>query len=107
MLEASTYYVIMHLLQYNKYIYMYVSTITISSKGQIVLPKKIRKTLNTNVISLIINDQNQVLITPIHELGGSLSSYSKDTDLSLEEVRELSWKNTILAKAGDSVNGEE
>lgn len=82
---------------------MYVSTVTISSKGQIVLPKKIRNTLNTNIISLIINDQNQVLITPIHELGGSLSSYSKDTDLSFEEVREQSWKNAILAKT----NGEQ
>ncbi len=37
---------------------MYVSTITISSKGQIVLPKKVRKILNSNTISLLINDQN-------------------------------------------------
>lgn len=86
---------------------MYISTVTISSKGQIVLPKKIRNTLNTNIISLIINDQNQVLITPIHELNGSLSSYSKDTDLSFEEVREQSWKNAILAKTDDSVDGEQ
>ena len=86
---------------------MYVSTVTISSKGQIVLPKKIRNTLNTNIISLIINDQNQVLITPIHELGGSLFFYSKDTDLSFEEVREQSWKNAILAKTDDSVDGEQ
>jgi AbrB family looped-hinge helix DNA binding protein len=84
---------------------MYVSTVTISSKGQIVLPKKVRKTLNTNIISLIINDQNQILITPVHELGGSLSSYSKDTDLSYEEVREHSWKNAILAKTDDSADG--
>lgn len=83
---------------------MYISTVTISSKGQIVLPKKIRKALNTNIISLIINDQNQILITPIHELGGSLSSYSKNTDLLFENVREQSWKDAILAKTNDSAN---
>ncbi|WP_316354183.1 AbrB/MazE/SpoVT family DNA-binding domain-containing protein [Candidatus Trichorickettsia mobilis] len=85
---------------------MYVSTVTISSKGQIVLPKKVRNALNTNIISLIINDQNQVLITPIHELGSSLASYSKDTDLSLEEIREKAWKNTILAKTNDFTSEE-
>ena len=85
---------------------MYVSTVTISSKGQIVLPKKIRNTLNTSIVSLIINNENQILINPVHELGGSLASYSKDTDLSFEEIREQAWKNTILAKTDDSAEGE-
>ncbi|WPY01051.1 AbrB/MazE/SpoVT family DNA-binding domain-containing protein [Candidatus Trichorickettsia mobilis] len=85
---------------------MYVSTVTISSKGQIVLPKKIRNALNTNIISLIINDQNQVLITPVQELGASLASYSKDTDLSFEKIRKQAWKNTILAKTNDFASEE-
>ena len=84
---------------------MYVSTVTISSKGQIVLPKKVRNLLNTNIISLVINDQNQVVITPVHELGGSLSDYSKDIEIPFEELREQAWKNAILAKTDDSTNG--
>jgi len=86
---------------------MYVSTVTISPKGQIVLPKRIRKTLNSSIISLIINDHNQVLITPVHELGGSLASYSRGTDLSFEEVRKQAWENTVLTKANGLVNGEQ
>jgi AbrB family looped-hinge helix DNA binding protein len=85
---------------------MYVSTVTISSKGQIVLPKKVRNALNTNIISLVINDQNQILITPIHELGGSLSAYSKDIDISFEEVREQAWKDNILSKVTNSSDEE-
>jgi len=38
---------------------MYVNTLTISPKGQIVLPKKIRNFLNTNIVTLEVNDSNQ------------------------------------------------
>lgn len=85
---------------------MYISTVTISNKGQIVLPKKIRNVLNSNIISLVINDQNQVLISPVHELGGSLASYSKDVDLTFEEIREQSWKNSIHNKTIDQADRE-
>ena len=84
---------------------MYVNTLTISPKGQIVLPKKIRQTLGSNIVSLIINDNNQVLLTPIHELGGSLASYAKEGNLSFEEVREQAWQNTTSEKFGNSKNG--
>jgi AbrB family looped-hinge helix DNA binding protein len=74
---------------------MYISTVKISSKGQIVLPKKVRELLGSNIISLLIDDQNHVLLTPVHELGGSLSSYKKDSTLTLEEIREQAWKENI------------
>ncbi|MCU0322613.1 MAG: AbrB/MazE/SpoVT family DNA-binding domain-containing protein [Chitinophagaceae bacterium] len=85
---------------------MYVTTVTISSKGQIVLPKKIRNTLNTNIISLIINEQNQVVITPVHELGASLASYSKDPELPFEEIRERAWKNAASTRADNFLDKE-
>jgi bifunctional DNA-binding transcriptional regulator/antitoxin component of YhaV-PrlF toxin-antitoxin module len=71
---------------------MYVSTLNISSKGQIVLPKKIRDVLKTNVVALEINDDNQVMILPVHDLSGSLSAYNKNTTLSFDEIRELAWR---------------
>lgn len=77
---------------------MYVSTAIISSKGQIVLPKKIRKALNSNIVSILINERNQILLTPVRELGGSLSSYAKDTDLTFDEIREFSWKKNNAEK---------
>ncbi len=73
---------------------MLLSTLKISSKGQIMLSKKIRKILNSDVVSITLNDDNQVLITPVHELAGSLSSYKKDTSISFEEIRVESWENS-------------
>lgn len=77
---------------------MYIGTVKISSKGQIVLPKKIRELFSSNIISLLIDDQNHVLLTPIHELGGSLSSYKKDTSLTFEEIREQAWQDNTAVK---------
>ena len=62
---------------------MYVTTVTISFEGQMVLPDKVRNSRNTNIIFLIINDQNQVL--KIHELGA----------LSFMEIREQFWNKLL------------
>lgn len=75
---------------------MYVDTLTISHKGQIVLPKKIRNILKTNVISLEVNDNNQVLLSPLRDLSGSLSDYNNNTTLSFQEVREQAWKQNVM-----------
>lgn len=77
---------------------MYVSTIKISSKGQIVLPKKIRQLFNSNIISLLIDDKNQVVLSQVHELGGSLSAYSKNTSLTFDEIREEAWQENTRTK---------
>jgi AbrB family looped-hinge helix DNA binding protein len=80
---------------------MHITTLTISSKGQIVLPKKIRNILGTNTISLEVNDQNHVVISPVLYLGGALSSYQQDSSLSFDEIREQAWKantNVITSK---------
>jgi bifunctional DNA-binding transcriptional regulator/antitoxin component of YhaV-PrlF toxin-antitoxin module len=74
---------------------MYVSTLTISSKGQIVLPKKIREILRSNVVVLEVNEHNQLLISPVHDLGGSLSAYQKQSDLSFEEIRNQAWNDSL------------
>jgi hypothetical protein len=51
---------------------------------------------------LLINDQNQIILTPVHELGGALASYNKDTTLSFEKIREQAWKENVPVKAGNS-----
>ncbi|WP_341787495.1 AbrB/MazE/SpoVT family DNA-binding domain-containing protein [Rickettsia endosymbiont of Cantharis rufa] len=78
---------------------MYIDTLNISPKGQIILPKKIRNILKTNVISLEINDNNQILLSPLRDLSGSLSDYKKNTTLSFQEIREQVWQeNTIKSR---------
>lgn len=74
---------------------MYINTLTISPKGQIVLPKKVRKLLNTNVVTLEVNDNKQVVISPINDVAGSLASYHKDTTLPFAQIREQAWNNSV------------
>jgi len=74
---------------------MYINTLTISSKGQLVLPKRVRDMLKSNLVSLEVNEHNQILITAVHDVGGSLASYQKDTSLTFEEIRNQAWKDSI------------
>jgi len=74
---------------------MYINTLIISSKGQLVLPKRVRDILKSNLVSLEVNEHNQILITAVHDVGGSLASYQKDTSLTFEEIRNQAWKDSI------------
>lgn len=74
---------------------MYINTLTISSSGQIVLPKKVRDILKSRTISLEVNEYDQVVISPVHDIGGSLAAYQKPTSLSFEEIRNQAWKDSI------------
>ncbi|MEM9417323.1 MAG: AbrB/MazE/SpoVT family DNA-binding domain-containing protein [Bacteroidota bacterium] len=74
---------------------MYVNTLSISSRGQIVLPKKVRDILQSDVISLAINEHDQVLISPIRDLGGSLAAYQQETPLTFEAIRAQAWHDSM------------
>jgi hypothetical protein len=74
---------------------MYISTATITSKVQISLPKKIRDILNSYIVSIKVNENNQLLLSPVHDLAGSLSDYKQNSDnlLSFDEIREQAWRD--------------
>ncbi len=77
---------------------MYIQTIKISSKGQVVLPKKIRSALGSNIISIKLDDNNQITLSSVPSLAGALSSYQKESNLSFKEIRNKSWKESINTK---------
>ena len=70
---------------------MYINTLTITSKGQISLPKRIRQILDSNIVSLVVTEDNKVMISPVHDLGGALSKYKKDSNLTFHNIREQVW----------------
>ncbi|PCJ24186.1 MAG: hypothetical protein COA94_07560 [Rickettsiales bacterium] len=52
-------------------------------------------TLTANLIeSLQELDNKHVMISPVLNVGGAVSNYTKNTDLTFEEVRNAAWLNS-------------
>ena len=73
---------------------MTAQTLSIGSKGQITLPKKIRDLFNSNTVVLEVVDSNHVVISPVSDVGGIMSNYAKKTNLTFDEVRNLAYLNS-------------
>ena len=72
-----------------------MSLSTLTSKGQITIPKSLRESMSIvtgDKIEFIINEQNEVVIKPITkkaiDVFGQLSKYKKDKPVSIEEMNE-------------------
>lgn len=77
---------------------MISKTLLISERGQITLPKKLRNLFKTNAIILEVVDDTHAVISPIPNVAGKLSEFKKKTDLSFEEIRNISWAKSTIKK---------
>ena len=74
---------------------MYISTVKLSSRGQIALPKKVREALGTTFISIYLEDQ-KVTIAPVADLYGALAEFKPvDPNLSWSEMRKKAWMENV------------
>jgi len=66
-------------------------TSTITSKGQITLPKAVRAFLDSRIVEIDMID-DEVRIRPVKNVGGSLARYAENREpKSLSEIREEVW----------------
>ncbi len=65
-------------------------TATITSKGQITLPRDVRKVLGSNTVEIKVEGRT-VVLTPIRSVAGSLQKYAGN-EVPFEEVREKVWE---------------
>jgi AbrB family looped-hinge helix DNA binding protein len=72
-----------------------MSLSTLTSKGQITIPKALRESMSIDTgdkIEFIINEQNEVVIKPITkkaiDVFGQLSKYKKNHPVSIEKMNE-------------------
>ncbi len=70
-----------------------MSLATLTSKGQITIPKMVRETLHLQAgdkIEFITNDKNEVVLKPVTmkvaDVYGQLSKYKKKSPVSIEEM---------------------
>ena len=69
---------------------------TMTQKGQVTIPKKVRDSLHLatgDKVEFIVNDRNEIVIKPVTrkvmEVAGLLSKYKKVQPVSVEEMNQL------------------
>jgi AbrB family looped-hinge helix DNA binding protein len=66
------------------------TTATITSKGQLTLPKEARRVLDTNTVEIEMLD-GEVRLKPVRDVAGALAKYARK-EAPLHEVREKVWE---------------
>jgi bifunctional DNA-binding transcriptional regulator/antitoxin component of YhaV-PrlF toxin-antitoxin module len=79
---------------------MISKTLSIGSRGQITLPKKLRDLFKTNTIVLELVDNQHAVISPVPDVGGAISEFKKETDFSFDEIRNNAWIDSTKAREG-------
>lgn len=73
-------------------------TATITSRGQLTLPKSIRKLVSGSVVELEAT-KDGILIRPVESVAGALSAFARKEPEDLAAIRETVWKGVADEKA--------
>lgn len=72
---------------------------TITSKGQITIPRAVRAVLNSSTVELEIQGET-VVLRPVRSVAGSLAKYAKAGAVeSINEIRSKVWQEVADEKA--------
>jgi len=72
-------------------------TAKITAKGQITLPRQVRKILASNTVEVEVEENGRVVLIPVRSVAGSLAGYAVEGK-SLAEIRNMVWQE--VADAG-------
>jgi len=74
-------------------------TATITSKGQITIPRLARQALKTSTIEIEIQGE-EVILRPVQSVAGSLSQYATQRKEDFSTIRDKVWQEVADEKAG-------
>lgn len=75
-----------------------VKTAKVSSKGQITLPREVRKALGTDHVR-IVSEAGALRIEPVNDVAGSLARYAKGRKrIPFHVARESAWDAVVREK---------
>jgi AbrB family looped-hinge helix DNA binding protein len=77
-----------------------ITTAKITKKGQVTIPQKIRKQLQSDVIEFAVEGE-KILIRPVKSVAASLSSYAKKGVLPFAAERENAWEEVVKERYGE------
>lgn len=67
-------------------------TATITQKGQITIPKAIRKHFSGKIVEFIVQENGQIVLQDVPSVAGTLSEYAHSYT-PLEQARDHTWNN--------------
>lgn len=74
-------------------------TATITSKGQITIPRLARQALKTSTIEIEIQGE-EVILRPVQSVAGSLAQYATQRTEDFSTIRDKVWQEVADEKAG-------
>lgn len=75
-----------------------VKTAKVSSKGQITLPREVRKALGTDHVRIVYS-AGEVRIEAVNDVAGSLAHYAKrKKKIAFRVARERAWEAVVREK---------
>ena len=77
---------------------MAVKVMKVSSKGQVTLPREVRRVLGSDVVTYDVKD-GRVLLLPVKDVGGSLREYAGKSPSPFQRAREKAWEEVAREKA--------
>ena len=73
---------------------------TITSKGQITIPRAARQALNSSTVDIEVQG-NLVILRPVQSVAGTLAAYSRGAE-NFEEIKDRVWQEVADEKTGKS-----
>jgi len=78
---------------------MITGTVKITRKGQITIPKAIRKRLKSSAVFFEVVDDD-IVIRPVKDAAGVLSGYAKNVNPSfnIKSMKDQAWEESVYEK---------
>lgn len=73
------------------------TTVKITTKGQVTIPKEIREVLKSDIVEFELID-GKIVVKPVRSVGGSLRQYAKEY-VPLKDIRDKVWGYVVSEKA--------
>ena len=80
-----------------------LTTVKITKKGQVTIPRNIREQLDSQIVEFAIVG-NDIVMRPVKSVAGSLSSYAKKEAVTFKEAREKAWDEAVRDRYGKKAN---
>jgi AbrB family looped-hinge helix DNA binding protein len=79
------------------------TTVKITKKGQVTIPRKFRERLDSQIVEFDIVG-NDIVMRPVKSVAGSLNSYAKKEAVTFKEERDKAWDEVVRERYGEETN---